>query len=201
MLDHDKNGPKRYRLKDVESGNTVILVDPCLPMDSGKTLLAELAADICETSTVHDLGERVKVARTILWICDNESRGKGLRLKENLFYGADTAFSHLFPEDSTLFLAACRAASAEGDDDVCMAGKIQFASGCTVIAPASVLRTDAGFFMVRRMALWLRNAPKGTTVMQFWGELKDSSDAVNTALENGLRKFFCIYGDADQAVK
>jgi hypothetical protein len=175
-------------------------MDPCLPQDK-RQLLKSLDFDVSETSTVHALAEKVKQSRMILWICDNESNGRGLRIRENLFYGAETAFSHLFPKDATLFLAACRAASGVVGADKCIAGEIQFASGCTVIAPASVLRTDAGFVMMQRMARWLKTIKAGTTVNEFWRELRTSEQRADTALEKALHRFFCVYGNADHVLK
>lgn len=205
ILKHQRTPKKRYSLQAPTSIFSVI-IDPILvDNDENLTRFSSLGFQVKKSSTMANLREVSKSAKTMIWVCENSKEKGGLRIDKNVFYAINDAQTHLFPKDIIVFLTACRAGSdgnKEGLNEFCIAGEIQFASGCTVIAPTSVVAVDIGFEIAQMVASWLNTAKEGTTVKDFWIEVRSGYFKSNdTYLVSILSKFFCIYGDIKSTLR
>jgi len=152
------------------------------------------------TSTKNALETATRDATVIHWICEHAS--EGLRLESDVFYSHRDVDAHRFPSGCVLFMLSCGAGRHEPACAALSAG-IAAASGCTVVAPSSVVAAKAAVRFMLDIDELLRREDVAN-LSDVWFQLKTPAARRHEATEIAARDcyllWFGIHGDCDTTI-
>jgi hypothetical protein len=194
--------PTRFSKERLICIDDVVEANHSHPSGSVGKSFSDEGEEIYITSLKDDFHGVVASVKLIHWICEHADAG--LRLSEDVHYCIDDCAPYHLPRDSVLVLTSC------GNDSLtdfrrCLAGEIASVSRCTVIAPSSVIATNAGIEFARKINAAIRNATDSPTVGAVWRAIRESAkksegtEAISP--EACFSLFYGIYGDAKATVK
>jgi hypothetical protein len=154
------------------------------------------------TSMKHVLRDKVKGTRLVQWICEHAK--DGLRVAESVYYTHDDGTNYPFPKGSTLVLTSCES-GIDFELEQSLASSICASSHCTVIAPCSLVATEAGVRFARKLDRKVRDSNEQLRVVDLWRTLcvtNDDVEADRTKLtpEACFIRWYGIYGNGEARV-
>jgi len=188
------------------ASNHLVCLDPILEREEKECAhrlvehLESLGISLHRTSTKDALETVARDAAVIHWICEHSK--EGLRLETDVFYSRRDVDAHRFPTSCVLFMLSCGAGRHDPDCTALSAG-IAAASGCTVVAPSSVVAAQAAVRFIMDMQALLRR-DGATNLSDVWSRMKNLPVGGRQADDVGPRDcymlWFGIYGDCDTAI-
>lgn len=190
-----------------EPNSWLICLDPELVREEeakGWRIVDELerhALPLYTTSNSRELAKRVKGSALIHWICEHDLE-RGLRLGRDVFYSDRDIETHRFPPHCLLFMLSC-STGRSGAGMAAFSSRIASASGCTVVAPSSVVAAQEAVGFVASIHRILEDR----TVEQLcdvWTLLKNPLGGRRVAGRFSVQEcyllWFGIYGDCGVSI-
>lgn len=161
--------------------------------------LQGLNAEVYETTSSRELARRAQDVGVIHWLCEHVTED-GLRLARNTYYSYRDVETHKFPRNSVLFLLSCASARRAYRDTIYSA-RVSAASGCTVVAPSSVVAVSEALNFIRDIQEITKNHPN-LRLSEVWTLLKNPLGGRETedifSWRDCYLLWFGIYGDCEQ---
>ena len=194
------------------ASSTILYVDSELleeEKDLESTLITELIdseMSLVKTTTINALIDSAKDAAIIHWICEHSN--DGLRLKRNVFYNKRDIMAHRFPQNCVLFMLSCAAARAArstlSKESSSISATLAGVSGCTVVAPSSVVAAQAAVKFVLDFDRILKQS-RLSRLSDIWTRLKNPlggrRSGAGITPEECYLLWFGIYGDCNVKVR
>lgn len=192
-----------------DKGDGIVLcIDPQLIFEEEErgeiALLSELQdlnVELYQTSSSRELSRRVQDARVIHWLCEHVV-DSGLRLADNTFYTYRDIETHKFPRNSVLFMLSCASARI-AEKSSAYSARVSAASGCTVVAPSSMVAVSEAVHFIQDIQCVLQEHP-GAKLSEVWTLIKNPIGGRRNEDSFTWRDcyllWFGIYGDCEETL-